>query len=91
MVVDFELKKFSLGNLTKSFFQSSLGLILLNGGLAEKCVSLLIVSTGEGIFDLVVLRKKYLILSWLSDFELKKGSRQFNEKVFFNLVLDLLY
>ena len=30
LVVDFELKKFSLGNLTKSFFQSSLGLILLN-------------------------------------------------------------
>ena len=30
VVVDFQLKKFSLGNLTKSFFQSSLGLILLN-------------------------------------------------------------
>ena len=30
LVVDFELKKFSLGNLTKSFFQSSLGPILLN-------------------------------------------------------------
>ena len=31
VVVDFELKKFSLVNLTKSFFfQSSLGLILLN-------------------------------------------------------------
>ena len=28
--VDFELKKLSLGNLTKTFFQSSLGLILLN-------------------------------------------------------------
>ena len=38
VVVDFELKKLSLGNLTKSFFQSSLGLILLNWGLAEECV-----------------------------------------------------
>ena len=39
VVVDFEIKKYSLGNLTKSFFQSSLGLILLNWGLAEKCVA----------------------------------------------------
>ena len=38
VVVDFELKKFSLGNLTKNFFQSSLGLILLNWGLAEERV-----------------------------------------------------
>ena len=30
VVVDLKLKKFSLGNLTKSFFQSSLGLILLS-------------------------------------------------------------
>ena len=37
-------------------------------------VSLLIVSAGDGIFDLVVLRKKYLVLRWLSDFELKKYS-----------------
>ena len=39
VVVDIELKKISLGNLTKSFFQSSLGLILLNWGLAEECVA----------------------------------------------------
>ena len=45
-------------------------------------MSLHIVSAGERIFDLVVLRKKYLVLRWLSDFELKKGSRQFNEKSF---------
>ena len=38
LFVDFELKKFSLGNLTKSFFQSSLGLILVNWGLAEERV-----------------------------------------------------
>ena len=30
VVVDFELKKFSLGNLTKSAFQSSIGLIILS-------------------------------------------------------------
>ena len=45
-------------------------------------MSLLMVSAREGLFDLVVLRKKYLVLRWLSDFELKKGSRQFNEKCF---------
>ena len=45
-------------------------------------MSQLIVSAGERIFDLAVLRKKYLVLRWLSDFELKKVSRQFNEKCF---------
>ena len=45
-------------------------------------MSLLIVSVGEEFFDLVVLRKKYLVLRWLSDFELKKGWKQFNEKCF---------
>ena len=45
-------------------------------------MSLLIVSAEEGILDLVVLRKKYSVLRWLSDFELKKASRQFNEKCF---------
>ena len=30
VVVDLKLKKFSLGNLTKSFFQSSLGHIILS-------------------------------------------------------------
>ena len=45
-------------------------------------MSLLIVSVGEEFFDLVVLRKKYSVLRWLSDFELKNGSRQFNEKCF---------
>ena len=43
-------------------------------------MSLLIISAGERFFDLVVLQKEYLVLRWLSDFELKKGSRQFNEK-----------
>ena len=38
VVVDFELKKYSFGNLTKFFFQSSLGLILLNWRLAQECV-----------------------------------------------------
>ena len=45
-------------------------------------MSLLEVSAGEEILDLAVLRKKYSVLRWLSDFELKKGSRQFNEKCF---------
>ena len=45
-------------------------------------MSLLLVSTGEGILDLVVLRKKYSVLRWLSDFALKKRLRQFNEKCF---------
>ena len=58
MVVDFELEKFSLGNLTKSFFQSSLRIILLNGGLAEECVPVNRFCWTK-IFDLVVLRKKY--------------------------------
>ena len=38
MVVDFELKNFALGNLTKSVFQSGLGLFLLNRGLVEECI-----------------------------------------------------
>ena len=58
MVVDFELKKFSLGNLKKSFFQSSLGLILLNGGLAKECVPANRFCRTE-IFDLAVLQKNY--------------------------------
>ena len=45
-------------------------------------MSLLMVSAREEFFDPVVLRKKNLVLRWLSDFELKKGSRQFNEKCF---------
>ena len=45
-------------------------------------MSLHIVSARKRFFDLVVLRKKYLVLRLLSDFELKKGSRQFNEKCF---------
>ena len=57
MVVDFELKKLSLGNLTKSFFQSSLGLILLNWGLAEECVPANRFCRLK-IVGLVVLRKK---------------------------------
>ena len=59
MVLDFELKKFSLGNLEKSFFQSSLGLILLNWGLAEECVPANRFCRLE-ISDLAVLRKKYV-------------------------------
>ena len=35
-------------------------------------MSLLMISARKEIFDLVVLRKKYLVLRWLSDFELKK-------------------
>ena len=57
VVVDFELKTFSFGNLTKSFFQPSLGLILLNLGLAEECVPANRFC-GTKNFDLVVLRKK---------------------------------
>ena len=57
--VYFEVKKFSLGNLTKSFFQSGLGLILLNWGLAEECVPAKRFCRTK-IFDLVVLRKKYV-------------------------------
>ena len=45
-------------------------------------MSLHMVSAREEFFDLVVLRKKYLVLRLLSDFELKNGSRQFNEKCF---------
>ena len=38
VVIDFELKKISLGSLTKSFFfSSSLGFVLLNWELAERC------------------------------------------------------
>ena len=58
VVVDFQLKKLSLCNLTKSFFQSSLGLILLNWGLAEECVPANRFCRTK-IFDLIVLRKKY--------------------------------
>ena len=47
-VVDFELKKYSLGNLTKSFFFSNLVLYLFYcAGGWKKNVSLLIVSAGE--------------------------------------------
>ena len=57
VVVDVQLKKLSLGNLTKSFFQSSLGLILLNWRLAEECVPANRFFRTK-IFVLVVLRKK---------------------------------
>ena len=60
VVVDFELKKFSLGNLTKSFFLSSLGLILLNWELAEEGVPANRFCRTK-IFDLVVLRTKYFV------------------------------
>ena len=80
VVVDFELKKYSLGNLTKSFFfQSSLGLILLNWGLAEECIPANRYCRTE-IFDLVVLRKKYFGGCWLR--AQKILFRQFNEKFF---------
>ena len=91
VVVDFELKKFSLGKLTKSFFQYSLGLILLNWGLAQECVPANRLCRTKK-FDLVVLRKKYSALRWLSDFELKKYSLGNLTKSFFsNLALDLFY
>ena len=60
VVVDFELKKFSLGNLTKSFFLSSIGLILLNWGLAEECVPANRFCRTK-LFALVVLRKKNFV------------------------------
>ena len=74
-------------NLTKIVFQSSLGLILLKGGLAELCIP----PGGlqkEGIFDLVVLRKK--VLRQLSDSELKKLSRENLTKIVFQSSLGLI-
>ena len=59
VVVDFDLKKFSLDNLTNFFFQSSLGLILLNWGLPEECVAAYSFCRTE-IFDLVFIRKNYI-------------------------------
>ena len=44
-------------NLTKSVFQSSLGLIIMSLGLAEECIPANRFCKTE-IFDLVVLRKK---------------------------------
>ena len=70
MAVDFELKKFSLGNLTKSFFQSSPGLILLNWGW-RKTVFLLIDSAGQKILIWLFYEKS---TSVVVDFELKKFS-----------------
>ena len=70
MVVDFELKKFSLGNLTKSFFQSSPGLILLNWGW-RKTVFLLIGSAGQKVLIWLFYEKS---TSVVVDFELKKFS-----------------
>ena len=58
MVADLKLKKFSLGNLMKSFFQSSLGLIVLSWGLAEECAPANRFCRTE-IFDLVVLQEMY--------------------------------
>ena len=79
VVVDFELKKISLGNSKKSFFQSSLGLILLNCGLAEESIPPNRFCRTK-VFDLVFLRKKYfggcLLLGQKIFF------RQFNEKFF---------
>ena len=54
-------------------------------------MSLLMVSAGEKIFDLVVLRKKYLVLRWLSDFELKKYSLgNLTKRFFFQSSLGLI-
>ena len=46
-VVDFELKKYSLGNLTKSFFSNPVLDLFYCAGGWRKNVSLLIVSAGE--------------------------------------------
>ena len=46
-------------NLTKIVFQSSLGFILLKWGLAEECIPP-VGSERQIIFDMIVLRKKYL-------------------------------
>ena len=52
-------------------------------------MSLLIVSAGEGMFDLVVLRKSTAVVI---DFELKKISLgSLTKSFFFHLVLDLFY
>ena len=51
--------KKSRDNLTKSVFQSSLGLTIMSLGLAEECIPANRFCKTE-IFDLVVLRKEYL-------------------------------
>ena len=45
-------------------------------------MSLLKVSAGKENLDLAVLRKKYSVLRWLSDFELKKGRDSLTKTVF---------
>ena len=86
MVVDFELKKFSLGNLTKSFFQSSLGLIVLNGGLAEECAPA-DKFCGQK-FSIWLFYEKST--SVVVDFELKKFSLGNLTKSFFQSSLGLI-
>ena len=86
MVVDFELKKFSLGNLTKSFFQSSLRLILLNGGW-RKSVSLLIGSAGQKFLIWLFYEKS---TSVFVDVQLKKFSLGNLTKSFFQSSLGLI-
>ena len=54
---DFELKK-GRDILTKSVFQSNLGLIIMSLGLAEECIPANRFCKTK-IFDLIVLRKKY--------------------------------
>ena len=66
---DSELKKVSWDNLTKSVFQSSLGLILLNWGLAEECTPANSFWKRR-IFWSGCSTKK--LLRWLSESELKK-------------------
>ena len=86
MAVDFQLKKFSLGNLTKSFFQSSLRIILLNGGLAEEC-ALLIGSAGQKFLIWLFYEKS---TSVAVDFQLKKFSLGKLTKSFFQSSLGLI-
>ena len=66
------LKKFSLGNFTKSVFQSSFGLNLLNLGLAQEFI--LIVGCKENVFFLFWLFFEKKVLSRFSDSELEMVS-----------------
>ena len=80
MVVDSELRKFSLGNFKKSVFQSRFGRFLLNRGLVEECIPPSRVQKGKEIVMWLFYEKSaHVVVRFRAQNIL---SRQFHEMCF---------
>ena len=79
-LLEFELKIFSPGNFTNKVFQSSLGLLLLNGGLAKKCILPSKVRKTKEVLILLFYEKRAQVVVRFRAQRLL--SRQFQEKCF---------